>query len=71
MSNTTLNSTAFIEAQQYSQFILQNLHDGPLPGTFWRNVSDFPAGSTLNIKTIGTASIQETAEDTPIVNTLS
>ena len=30
------NSDAFIEAQQYSNFILMNLHDGLLPTTFYR-----------------------------------
>lgn len=63
---TTGNTTAFIEAQQYSGFILENLHDGLLPGNFYRNVSDFPAGTTLNIKTLGTASIQEVSEDQPV-----
>lgn len=62
----TGNSTAFIESQQYSTFIQRHLNDGLLPGSFWRNVSDFPAGSTLNIKSIGTASIQEVAEDQPV-----
>lgn len=63
---STVNTTAFIEAQQYSGFILENLYDGLLPGNFYRNVSDFPAGTTLNIKTVGTASIQEVSEDQPI-----
>lgn len=67
MANTSLNTTAFIEAQQYSKFILENLHDGLLPGSFFRNVSDFPAGTTLNIKTVGTRSIQEVSEDSPII----
>lgn len=62
----TGNTTAFIEAQQYSGFILENLYDGLMPSSFYRNVSDFPAGTTLNIKTVGTASIQEVAEDQPI-----
>lgn len=59
----TGNTQAFIEAQQYSQFILQNLHDGLLPSTFYRNVSDFPAGTTLNIKVVGAATIQDVEED--------
>lgn len=63
MSQTTSNSTAFIEAQQYSQFILMNLHDGLLPGAMFRNVSDFGEGTTLNIKTIGSATIQEITEN--------
>lgn len=63
----TSNTTAFIEAQQYSQFILMNLHDGLLPDTFVRDVSDFDNGTTLNIKTVGTVTIQEASEDTPLV----
>lgn len=64
MQNTS-NSSAFIEAQQYSAFILRNLQDGLLPGSFYRNVSDFGSGSTLNIKTIGSVTIQDGAEDVP------
>lgn len=67
MSNYTSNSTAFIEAQQYSQFILRTLPTAILPQSFYRDVSDFGAGSTLNIKTIGTATIQEVEEDAPLV----
>jgi len=63
----TGNSTSFIEAQQYSSFILENLHDGLLPGTFYRNVSDFGSGTTLNIKTIGSATVQDVSEDSPMV----
>lgn len=67
-SNTqnTQNSTHFIEAEQYSTFILENLNDGLLPGNFYREVSDFGTGSTLHIKTIGTVTIQETSELTPL-----
>jgi hypothetical protein len=60
---TTGNTTAFIEAQQYSQFILNNLQDGLLPENFFRNVSDFPSGTTLNIKVVGAATIQDVEED--------
>jgi len=63
MSQTTGNTTAFIEATQYSDFILTNLHDGLLPGNFYRNVSDFGEGTTLNIKTIGSTTIQEITEN--------
>ena len=63
----TVNTTAFIEAQQYSQFILENLNDYLLPETLWRDVSDFGSGTTLNIKTVGTVTIQDAAEDTPLV----
>lgn len=65
MQNTG-NTTAFIEAQQYSQFILDNLHDYLLPEGLWRDVSDFGSGTTLNIKTVGTVTIQDAAEDVPL-----
>ena len=64
--NVTTNTRAFIEAEQYSDFILMNLHDGLLPENFYRNVGDFGSGSTLNIKTVGTVTLQEAAEDTPL-----
>lgn len=63
----TTNTRAFIEAEQYSDFILMNLHDGLLPDTFYRNVTDFGSGDTLHIKTVGSVTIQEAAEDTPLV----
>lgn len=66
MSQLTNNTTAFIEAQQYSQFILDNLHDYLLPEGLWRDVSDFGSGTTLNIKTVGTVTIQDAAEDVPL-----
>lgn len=64
---TTANQGAFIEAQQYSNFILTNLHDGMIPEAFYRNVTDFGNGTTLNIKTIGTAQLQDVAENTPLI----
>ena len=66
MSNTSSSATPFIHAQQYSSFILNVLHDGMLPDNFYRNVSDFGSGTTLNIKTIGRVTIQEVEEDTPL-----
>lgn len=63
----TTNSRAFIESEQYSEFVLLNLHDGLLPESFYRNVSDFGSGSTLHIKTVGTVTLQDAAEDTPLV----
>lgn len=63
----TTNTRAFIESEQYSQFVLLNLHDGLLPESFYRNVSDFADGTTLHIKTIGTVTLQEAAEDAPLV----
>jgi hypothetical protein len=67
MSQLTTNTTAFIEAQQYSQFILDNLHDYLLPEGMSRDVTDFGSGTTLNIKTVGTVTLQDAAEDTPLV----
>jgi hypothetical protein len=66
MSQLTSNTSAFIEAQQYSQFIVENLKDFLLPEGLWRDVSDFGAGTTLNIKTVGTVTIQDGQEDTPL-----
>lgn len=63
MAHTTENTTAFIEAQQYSKFILENLYDGLLPDTFTRDVTDFGTGTTLNIKTVGDVQIQDVVED--------
>lgn len=65
MAQNRANTTAFIEEQQYSSFILRNLHDGLLPGSFYRNVTDFNSGSVLNIKTLGSVTIQDGAEDVP------
>lgn len=65
MSQNRANSTAFIEAEQYSAFILRNLQDGLLPGVMYRNVSDFGSGTTLHIKTVGTVTIQDGAEEVP------
>ena len=58
---------AFVEAQVYSQFILENLHDVLLPEGFYRDVSDFGSGTTLNIKTVGTVTLQDAQEDVPLV----
>jgi hypothetical protein len=63
----TTNTQAFIEAEQYSAFILMNLHDGLLGTEFYRDVSDFGSGTTLNIKTVGSVTIQEASENTPLV----
>ena len=63
----TANTRPFIEAEQYSDFILMNLHDGLLPDTFYRDVADFMKGDTLHIKTIGSVTLQETEEDQPLV----
>lgn len=68
LSNTqnSSNSSAFVHAQQYSNFILENLHDGLLPGNFYRDVSDFTMGTVIDIKTIGSVTLQEVSEMTPL-----
>lgn len=63
MSQNRANSQAFLEAEQYSAFILRNLHDGMLPSGLYRNVSEFGSGTTLHIKTVGTVTIQDGAEE--------
>jgi hypothetical protein len=67
MSQLTTNSSAFIEATQYYDFIVENLPAFSLPPGLWRDVSDFSVGTTLNIKTIGAVTIQDAAEDVPLV----
>lgn len=67
MTQLKSNTSAFEHAQQYSQFILENLHDYLLPEGMYRDVSDFGTGSTLNIKTVGTVTLQDAQEDTPLV----
>lgn len=62
----TTNTRAFVESEQYSRFILMNLHDGLLPESMYRNVSDFGSGDTIHIKTVGSVTLQEAAEDTPL-----
>jgi len=59
----TTNTRSFIEAEQYSSFILYTLKDGLLGEQFYRNVSEFRQGDTFNIKTVGTVTLQEAAEN--------
>lgn len=59
----TTNTTAFIEQEIYSDFILMNLHDGLLGEQYYRNVADFGSGDTINIPTIGSVTIQEGSEN--------
>ena len=63
----TSNTQAFIDSEVYSNFILMNLHDGLLPDTFFRNISDFGHGDTLHIKTVGSVTLQEASENTPLI----
>lgn len=69
MSQNRDNSAAFIEATQYSDFILENLNDNLLPEGFVRDVSDFASGTTLNIKSVGSVTLQDVAENDPLVST--
>lgn len=62
----TSNTEAFIEANIQSEFILRNLKDGLLGTGFYRDISDFGSGSTLEIKTIGSVTLQEVTEDTEV-----
>lgn len=64
--NKTVNSS-FVEAEIQSDFILRTMHDALMPDTFYRNVSDFGRGETLNIPTIGEVTVQEVSDETPIV----
>ena len=66
---TSQTNRAFVESEQYSKFILENMKDGLLPGNFFRNVGDFGSGDTLHIKSIGEATIQFVEEDKPVVYT--
>ena len=66
MAHYTGNTAAFIEAEQYSQFILTNLPDGILPDGFFRDVSDFGSGTNLHIKSIGSAVLQDVEENIPM-----
>jgi hypothetical protein len=63
----TTNTTAFVEQEIYSDFILRNLDDGLLGEQYYRNVADFGSGDTLNIPTIGSVTIQEGTENEAFV----
>ena len=64
--NLTSNTLPFIEAEVQSAFILENLHDGLLGEQFYRDMSEFSHGTQLNIKSVGTVTLQEASEDTPL-----
>lgn len=65
MSQETGNSSAVIRAQVYSQFLVENLPEIMLPEGFARDVSDFGDGTTLNIPTVGTVTLQDGSEGVP------
>lgn len=60
---TTGNQAAFQHAQQYSNFVLTQLPEHVMAANFSRNVTDFQSGSTLNIKAVGTRTLQDVTED--------
>jgi len=69
MIKTSTNGVeqGFIEATMLSSFIQRNLHDAILPETFYRNVTDFQNGESIDIPSIGEVNIQEVREDEPFV----
>jgi hypothetical protein len=52
--------------EKYSSFIVENLPEILLPTNFYRNVSEFTDGDTLNIPTIGTVTLQDASEGVPL-----
>lgn len=66
MSIDRSNSQAFNDAQKYSDFLVENLPEILLPDGMTRDVTDFADGTTLNIPTVGTVTLQEGAEGVPL-----
>jgi hypothetical protein len=69
MSLNTTNSGAFINTEQYDSFILSQLQENMLPTVFYRDVTNFQSGSTLNIKSVGARTIQDVTEEQALVST--
>jgi hypothetical protein len=69
MAHYTGNTGAFINDHVYSSMILEHLEDNLLPMSWSRNVSEFSHGSILNIKTLGSVTLQEVAENQSITYT--
>lgn len=68
-SFTTTQNPELIRQEIYSQFLLTVLTPDILPGVFYRNVSDFMDGDQLNIPTLGSTTLQEVSEDSPLTYT--
>lgn len=66
MSFNTANTPVAIEQEIYSRYIVENLHDGLLPDSWSRNVSDFGSGDRLNIPVIGSSTVQDVTEEVPM-----
>lgn len=66
MAQNTSNSSAVIASEIYSRFLVENLPEIMLPEGFSRDVTDFGDGTTLNIPTVGSVTLQEAAEGQPL-----
>lgn len=66
MSQNRANSSVFIEPDIFSGVLLRTLEDGLLPEQFYHSITGFTHGTTYHMKTIGTVTIQDVAEDVPI-----
>lgn len=65
---TTRNTQVMIEEEIISTFVQTNLQDGLLPNEFYRDITSiFAYGESLSIPSIGEVTLQEAAEDTPLV----
>lgn len=63
--NVTSNSSALIKAQVFSEFLLEQIHDGFLPDGLHRDVSDFGDGETLYIPVLGETTLRDYVEGSP------
>lgn len=63
---TTANTSAFIEAEVYSDIIIRVLHDQLLTESWYRNVADFDHGTNYRLKTVGASETQPVEEDRAI-----
>lgn len=66
MAQNRANSSVFIDHDIYSAQIIRTLEDGLLPEIFYHVITGFTHGTTYNMKTIGTVTIQDVAEDVPV-----
>lgn len=66
MAQNRANSSVFIDEDIFSGVILRTLEDGLLPQQFYHTITGFTHGNTYNMKTIGTVTIQDVAEDVPV-----
>lgn len=65
----TVNTPAFINAQQFDTFILQNYGAFGLPEGMWRDVSMFGSGTVLTVKSVGDVTLQDASEDQELTST--